>query len=156
MIKIEHCKICNNKIDHDEYFTNSDKSYYLCSEECADKIKDEDIYQIKYCIAYDECKQLNNLRQKCRFEEKYTGSRFNPYAPMPKHPNFCHPSEVSVIKSNVRLLNFVEESEKRATELNNETLKLTKDNVKLAKAMLIVSIVNLILICVQIYLQLFN
>ena len=68
----------------------------------------------------------------------------------------CHPSEVSVIKSNVRLLNFVEESEKRATELNNETLKLTKDNVKLAKAMLIVSIVNLILICVQIYLQIFN
>ena len=70
--------------------------------------------------------------------------------------DFCHPSEVSVIKSNVRLLNFVEESEKRATELNNETLKLTKDNVKLAKAMLIVSIVNLILICVQIYLQIFN
>ncbi|WP_296879032.1 hypothetical protein [uncultured Methanobrevibacter sp.] len=156
MIEIENCKICNNKIDPEEYFTNSDKSYYLCSEECADKIKDEDIYQIKYCIAYDECKQLNNLRQKCRFEEKYTGSRFNPYAPMPKHPNFCHPSEVSVIKSNVRLLNFVEESEKRATELNNETLKLTKDNVKLAKAMLIVSIVNLILICVQIYLQIFN
>ena len=143
MIEIENCKICNNKIDPEEYFTNSDKSYYLCSEECADKIKDEDIYQIKYCIAYDECKQ-------------YTSSGFNPYAPMPKHPNFCHPSEVSVIKSNVRLLNFVEESEKRATELNNETLKLTKDNVKLAKAMIIVSIVNLILICVQIYLQIFN
>ena len=52
MIETAKCKICNNKIDPDEYFTNKDKSYYLCSEECADKIKDEDIYhcQILYCL----------------------------------------------------------------------------------------------------------
>lgn len=35
MIETEKCKICNNKIDPDEYFTNHDESYYLCSEECA-------------------------------------------------------------------------------------------------------------------------
>ena len=40
MIETAKCKICNNKIDPDEYFTNSDESYYLCSEECADKIYD--------------------------------------------------------------------------------------------------------------------
>ena len=49
---------------------------------------------------------LNNLRKKCRFKEKYTGSGFNPYAPKPKYPEFCHPSEISVIKSNVKLFNF--------------------------------------------------
>lgn len=155
MIETEKCKICNNKIDPDEYFTNHDESYYLCSEECADKIKDEDIFHIKYCIAYNECNQLNNLRRMCTFEEKYNSSSLNPYSSLSKHPNFCHPSEVSVIKSNVKLLNFVEESEKRATELNNETLNLTKDNVKLAKAMFAVTIFNSILIIIQIYLQIF-
>ena len=111
---------------------------------------------VKYCIAYNECKQLNNLRRMCTFEEKYNDSSYNPYTSLPKHLNFCHPSEVSVIKSNVKLLNFVEESEKRATELNNETLKLTKDNIKLAKAMFAVTIFNSILIIIQIYLQIFH
>lgn len=91
----------------------------------------------------------------CIFKEKYERNSFNIYSTLSKHPSFCSPSEVSMIKSNVKLLNFVEESEKRATELNNETLILTKDNIKLAKAMLTVSIFNLVLIVVQIILQIF-
>lgn len=152
MSETETCKICNDKINPDHYFTNKSESYYICSEECADKIRDEELYQIQYCIAYDECDQLNNLRQMCIFEEKYTGG-FNLYSPLPKHPNFCSPSEVSMIKSSVKLLNFVKESEERATELNNETLKLTHDNIKLAKAMFAITIFNSILIIIQIYLQ---
>ena len=33
--------------------TNED--YYSCSEEHADKITDDEIWQVKYCIGYNEC-----------------------------------------------------------------------------------------------------
>lgn len=156
MEKIPTCKICNDEINPYDYFTNDTKSYYLCSEKCADEIINDDIYHIKYCDAYIECKQINNLRQSCKFKEKYTRSSFDSISPIPKSLQFCHPSQVSMIKSNVKLLKFVEESDKKSTEVNNKTLKLTTDNIKLAKAMLLVSVFNLILIIIQIFLQIFS
>lgn len=152
MPNLDKCAECNSLINKKNFYIGSNDKYY-CSSKCFAKSNnnDEGIH-IVYCVAYDACKQLNNTRSKCIFKENVSNN--NIWAPYtPKYPNFCESSEISMILSNVKLLNFVEEKEKNSAELNNKTLALTQDNVKLAKAMLIVSFINLFLIIIQICLQ---
>ena len=56
----------------------------------------------------------------------------------------------------MKLYNFVKESEEQSSKLNEETLNLTKFNVKLTKAMLALAAINAIGIIVQIWLQIFS
>ena len=63
------------------------------------------------------------------------------------------PAEVSQIISNAQLFNFVKRSEEASTQLNEESFNQNKTTKNLTWIMTGVSIVNLILICIQIYLQ---
>lgn len=152
MANLNKCAECNSLIDKENFYMASDKKSY-CSEECLEKSNNNNkIMHIQYCAAYDACKQLNNTRKKCIFKEEISND--NIWTSIVKeYPNFCKSSEIAMILSNVKLLNYVEEAENKSTKLNQKTLKLTKDNVKLAKAMLIVSLANLVFIIIQIGLQ---
>ena len=67
----------------------------------------------------------------------------------------CPPAEISIIRTNMKLYDFVKKSEEHSSKLNEETLELTKSNVRLAKVMLILTAVNVCGVIVQISLQLF-
>ena len=41
MIETVQCKVRNDKIDSNEYFTNVNEKYYLCSKDCTDKINNK-------------------------------------------------------------------------------------------------------------------
>lgn len=156
----EKCSICGDDIDEYAYYIIDDKKYYCC-EECAKKAIDEenfegDIWDIRFCPAYDYCYQLNNLRKMCKFKNNITEhkSPIDDIIPGKTHPNWCSPAEVSQIISNARLYNFVKKSEESSAQLNEESFNQNKTTKNLTWIMTGVSIVNLILICIQIYLQL--
>ena len=59
-----------NEIDEYAHYVNDDKQYYCC-EECVKKAIYKqnfkgNIWEIRFCPAYDYCKQLNNLRKMCK------------------------------------------------------------------------------------------
>lgn len=57
----------------------------------------------------------------------------------------CSPAQISIIRSNIKLFDFVKKTEEESSKLNQETLKHTRINTGLAVAMLITSVVNLII-----------
>ena len=155
----EKCSICGNKIDEYAYYVSDDKKYYCC-EECAEKaIKEksfkDNIWDIRFCPAHDYCKQLNNLRKMCKFKENITKKQSGMYELLhiKDNPNWCSPAEASQIISNARLYNFVKQSEESSSKLNEESFDQNKTTKDLTWIMTGVSIVNLILIALQIYLQ---
>ena len=92
----------------------------------------------------------------CKFKNNITEhkSPIDDIIPGKTHPNWCSPAEVSQIISNARLYNFVKKSEESSAQLNEESFNQNKTTKNLTWIMTGVSIVNLILICIQIYLQL--
>ncbi len=156
----KRCVICNSEISSYEFYMTEDKKQYFCSKECAEKRLNEynfmeSIVGCGFCPAYRYCKQLDNIRGKCTFKHKLTKNQFGDYhyPRLSESPSYCSPAEASQIISNVNLFNYVQKSEEQSAELNKSSLELNKSTYSLTKLMLFVSIANLILIVVQIYLQ---
>lgn len=145
-----YCSNCNSKIDKYDYYVNANKSRYFCSESCMKSIlynltEDDRIYNIRTCIGYDYCKQLGNLRNICVFNREISEDLYDPLR-IPKtsdYPNWCSPSEVSIIVGNMKLLDFIKKSEDESRKLNIESLKQNKLTNYLTWVMLFVSIANL-------------
>ena len=107
------------------------------------------------CGGYYDCEKLNNIYGRCRTSNEINFSQLG--SPILEIlPNRCPPAEISIIRTNMKLYNFVKQSEEQSSELNEETFNLTKFNVKLTKAMLVLAAINAIGIIVQIWLQIFS
>ena len=152
MITIEdNCEVCGNPIDSYEYWVKTDNNEYFCSEKCYKKIFDEDknskFVHVLMCPGYLDCERLNNIRDMCRHEHviRHSQSMFD-IPDMEILPKWCNPLELSLVRTTVRLYEFILDSEKKSDESNNEMLKLTKINVIMAGVMIFFTILNLILI----------
>lgn len=158
MNKIDsYCSNCKSKIDKYDYYITGDQSKYFCSENCMktilpDEKAYEGIYNIRTCKGYDYCKQLGNLREICVFEKKITKDIYDPLRPYKPsdYPNWCSPSEVSIIVGNMKLLDFIKKSEDESRKLTLESLKQNKLTNHLTWVMLIVSILNLVSVILEI------
>lgn len=152
MVKI--CTVCNSRIDEYDYYRTEDKKHLLCSEECVSLNSfQQDIFHVRKCSAYEYCDKLDDLRKMCVHTKKYES---HPLLNNPSdYPRFCSLGEVSNIISSVKLYEFVKKSEEEASILNKETLDVSKSNVRLAKVMLFVSVVNLVCVVFQIVLLFF-
>lgn len=154
------CSVCNSEINAYEFYMSEDKKQYFCSVDCAEQRLEESNFMetitgYGFCPAYRYCKQLDNIRGKCTFKHELTKSQFSA-SHIPRSyesPNYCSPAETSQIISNVKLFNYVKRSEEDSAELNKSSFELNKSTYSLTRVMLFVSIANLILIVVQIYLQ---
>lgn len=152
MQKIEiSCSICNSDINKSNFYITGDNSIYFCCEKCMKTFLDNadefnGIYNIKRCTGYNYCEKLGNIHENCIFKRKITKDLYDPLRKPEKSdfPNWCSPAEISMIVSNMNLLDFVEKSEKESTELNTKTLEQNKLTNKLTWIMLIVSVANLI------------
>ena len=153
------CEICGSEINSYDFYITEDKNSFFCSQDCCKEFymesNEENFVHASTCGGYYDCKRLNNISDRCRTFHKINFSPYN-ISPVDILPNRCFPAEISIIRTNMKLYDFVIESEKQSSKLNEETLKLTKSNVKLAKAMFAVTIFNSILILIQIYLQIFH
>lgn len=156
-IMVNYCKICGDEINENEFFTDSNKKYFLCSEECCKEYKkrtgEEDFIFASKCNGYDDCKELNNISDKCLIVDELQLS----YAgfPLGYKPVRCQSAELFIIRTNMKLYNFVKESEEKSSKLNEETLELAKTNIMLVRAMFKLTIVSVFLVFVQIILQFF-
>lgn len=151
MIEIdENCKICGKPIDSYDYWVTTDYKDYFCSENCYQKVYDSDedseFINISTCPGYSDCEQLNNIRNGCRYEQVITHPKSifdipTPFIP----PRWCSPVELSLVRTTVKLFDFISESEKESAKLNKKMLKLTRINVVLAIVMAFFTILNLII-----------
>lgn len=155
MIIIEEiCKICGQPINSYEYWVTTDYNDYFCSENCYQKVYDSDedseFIHVSTCPGYSDCEQLNNIRNGCRHEHVITHpeSIFDiPNIDIP--PRWCSPIELSLVRTTVKLYDFISDSEMKSTKLNEEMLTLTKINVVLAIVMTVFTILNLIIVFVK-------
>ena len=152
------CKICGSYINSYDFYETDDKTEFFCSQECCKKFYKEtnvnDFIHASTCGGYYDCKKLNNIDDRCRTFNKINFSPLG-FPPMDITPNRCPPAEISIIRTNMKLYDFVIKSEEESSRLNEETLELTKSNVKLAKTMLILTAANVCGVIVQIILQVF-
>ena len=145
------CSNCKSRINKYDYYITGDQSKIFCSENCMKSVLNEEkeysgIYNIRTCKGYDYCKQLGNLRNICVFKRKITKDLYDPLRPHKPsdYPNWCSPSEVSMIVGNMKLLDFIKKSEEESRELNQESLKQNKLTNYLTWVILAVSILNLV------------
>lgn len=152
------CKVCKSDIDSYDFFATEDMEEFFCSEDCCKKNYNEmgynDYRHISTCGGYYDCKKLNNISDMCQTDHEIHFSQMGMSTlDFPVHR--CPPAEISIIRTNMKLYDFVKKSEEHSSKLNEETLELTKSNVRLAKVMLILTAVNVCGVIVQISLQLF-
>ena len=154
----EVCSQCGGVISKFDFYLTPDKKYIFCSEDCCKEFYEEhneyDTFKdVDICPGYNDCKKFDNIREKCAYVGEID---FNP------HPgdyldntglsknlvtgNRCSPAQISIIRSNIKLFDFVKKTEEESSKLNQETLKLTRINTLLAVAMLITTVINLIII----------
>lgn len=149
------CKVCNAEIDSYDFFATDKMDMFFCSEDCCKEYYDEtgydDYRHVSTCGGYYDCEKLNNISDRCRTCHKINFSEFGVSLDFPV--NRCPPAEISIIRTNMKLFDFVKKSEEQSSKLNEETLELTKSNVRLAKVMLILTAVNVVGVIVQIILQ---
>ena len=155
--KDKKCKVCGSEINSYDFYVTDNQKEFFCSEDCCSDYFDETGYSdyIHYstCGGYYDCEKLNNIDGRCRTSNEINFSQFGPVLEF--LPHRCPPAEISIIRTNMKLYNFVKQSEEQSSKLNEETLNLTKFNVKLTKAMLVLAAINAIGIIVQIWLQIF-
>ena len=151
-------KICGSKINSYDFYVTDDKKEFFCSNDCCkeyhDKIGYSNYIHFSTCGGYYDCEKLNNIDDRCRSFNKINFSQMG-FSSIDVIPNRCPPAEISIIRTNMKLYDFVKKSEEQSSKLNEETLKLTKSNVKLAKVMLILTAVNVCGVIAQIILQIF-
>lgn len=151
------CKVCGSNIDSYDFYVTEDKTEFFCSYDCCEKFCEEtnvmDFIHASTCGGYYDCKKLNNIDGRCRTFNEINLDPLN--LNMDITPNRCPPAEISIIRTNMKLYDFVKKSEEQSSKLNEETLEFTKSNVRLAKVMLILTAVNVAGVIIQIGLQLF-
>lgn len=171
----EICPTCGEEIDDLNYFKlvytwgSEGFSKIFCSEDCCEKfrvakdIKLYNLFEVKKCPGYYDCKEIDNLRGKCVVKNQI--HKYSVWNNSTSNIDWCEASTVSLIRANLKLLHFVQDAEKNAEELNSKTLEinenveeLTSDTLKHTKimtcltiVMLVVSIFNLILFVLQIF-----
>lgn len=153
----EVCSQCGGVISKFDFYLTPDKKYRFCSEDCCKEFYEEhneyDTFKdVDICPGYNDCKKFDNIREKCAYVGEID---FNPYpgdylanTGLSKNlvtGNRCSPAQISIIRSNIKLFDFVKKTEEESSKLNQETLKHTRINTGLAVAMLITSVVNLII-----------
>lgn len=152
------CKICGSYINSYDFYVTDDKTEFFCSQECCKKFYNEtnvnDFIHESTCGGYYDCKKINNIDDRCKTSTKINFSHLG-FSTIDITPNRCPPAEISIIRTNMKLYEFVKKSEDESSRLNKETLELTKSNVKLAKAMLILTAANFCGVILQIVLQVF-
>ena len=157
--KDKKCKVCVSEINSYDFYVTDNQTEFFCSEDCCrdyfDKTGYSDYIHYSTCGGYYDCEKLNNIDGRCRTSNEINFSQFGSHV-LEILPNRCPPAEISIIRTNMKLYNFVKESEEQSSKLNEETLNLTKFNVKLTKAMLALAAINAIGIIVQIWLQIFS
>lgn len=142
------------KINSYEYWVTKNHEDYFCSEECYKKIYDEDMdsefIYISTCPGYKDCEKLNNIRRMCRIENTISHPKsqydFNLETPI----TWCNPAQLSIIRTNVKTYEFIVDSQEKTDSINKETIKLSKLNVILAFVMIGISLINLIVMIVNI------
>lgn len=153
-----HCSKCNSEINEYNYYITGDKSKIFCSEECMKSILYNEneyggIYNIQTCKGFDYCKQLGNLRNICVFNRKISKDLYDPLRlkKSSDYPNWCSPSEVSMIMGNMKLLDFIKKSEEDSRRFNLDSFNQVKLTNHLTWVMLFVSILNLIAVILEIF-----
>ena len=155
-MKGNKCKQCGEIPSEFEYYSTLDEKYIFCSEDCCEDFYEEhkeyDIFKdINICPGYYACKKFDNIRNMCihtyclRFGKAKYKNKMNFSNSIPKG-EWCSPAEVSIIKSNIKLFDFVKKTEDESSKLNKETLIHTRVNTILAVAMLFTSVINLVLL----------
>lgn len=157
--KDKKCKVCGSEINSYDFYVTDDQTEFLCSEDCCrdyfDKTGYSNYIHYSICGGYYDCEKLNNIDGRCRTSNEINFSQLgSPILEIP--PNRCPPAEISIIRTNMKLYNFVKQSEEQSSKLNEETLNLTKYNVHLTIVMLVLAALNFIGILVQICLQIYN
>lgn len=153
----EVCDQCGELTSEFDYYQTLDGEYIFCSKECCEEFYEEhneyDTFKdVDICPGYDDCKKFDNIRGMCAYVGEID---FNP---LPRDylsntglsknivtEKRCSPAQISIIRSNIKLFDFVKKTEEESSKLNQETLKHTRINTGLAVAMLITSVVNLII-----------
>ncbi|MDR3062946.1 MAG: hypothetical protein LBU40_02255 [Methanobrevibacter sp.] len=167
------CKCCGEELSNFKFFSleflseGSEENYFshFCSKECSENfvnkknIEKFKLYKISRCGGYEYCLKLGNLRNMCEEEKlikdniskKRDGLFFNSQLNHSSLIKWCEPAQISIITSSVKLLEYLEEFDKKSSELSNKTLDLnenmyeiSKDTLKHTKAMNILTIVILI------------
>jgi len=125
------------------------ESHGICSRDCADSLReglnntdDFRLYEVKRCVGYYDCERLDNLRGMCENKEEVGVSY--PFGLRPTALiRQCEPAQVGIIKSSLKLLDLMDDFDKKSTDLNNKMLKHTKSMNWLTKLILIITGVNL-------------
>lgn len=175
------CNFCKNELYEGEFFSlikyrDPEKLEGMeirddfCNEECINKFKElgendytgYHIYRISRCAAYNDCLNLNNLRNKCEDIElgkpKPATITRSPilgipdvHIPMPKMRFFCNPAEAGIVMATAKLMNLLDKFDKKYQESSNEMLEHSKNMNRLTKLILLFTLVNLVFLIVSIF-----
>lgn len=150
----EVCDRCGELTSEFDYYQTLDGEYIFCSKECCEEFYEEhneyDTFENEIlCPAYYDCEKFDNIRNMCIHTSKlrFGLAKLNlENSVVTNSVEWCSPADVTIIRSNIKLFDFVKKTEEESSKLNQETLKLTRINTLLAVAMLITSVINLIII----------
>ena len=174
------CNFCKKELDDGEFFSlikyrdpenlkGMEIRDDFCNERCINKFKDldetdyedYDIYRVSRCVAYNDCLNLNNLRNKCEDIElakpkpaTITRSPLgitNFHIPMPKMSFFCNPAEAGIVMASVKLMNLLDNFDKKYQESSNEMIEHSKNMNRLTKLILGFTLVNLVFLVISIF-----
>lgn len=149
----EVCSQCGEPINNFDYYLTLKGEYIFCSEDCCEEFYEEhneyDTFENEIlCPAYYDCEKFDNIRNMCIHTSKlrFGLAKLNlENSVVTNSVEWCSPADVTIIRSNIKLFDFVKKTEEESSKLNQETLKHTRINTGLAVAMLITSVVNLII-----------
>lgn len=154
--KDKKCKCCGSEINSYDFYVTADENNFFCSNDCCKdyfyRTGHSEYIHHSTCGGYYDCEKLNNIDDRCKISNNINFSSLG-FSSIDILPNRCPPAEISIIRTNMKLYNFVKQSEEQSSKLNEETLNLTEYDVKLTKAMLFLAVINAIGIIVQIWLQ---
>ena len=110
----ERYNMCYSKINHYKFFIMEEDNKFFCYQECCkdyyNKLHEEYFIYKFICSGYDECYELNNISERCKTEKKLNISQYG--FPQEFKQIRCSPSEISIIRTNMKLYNFVKQSDK--------------------------------------------
>lgn len=151
---------CRNELPEFEYIRlkkrvvgdEEPEEHGFCSIECAEQfLKEIDnaaeyrFYEVSRCPAYYYCEKIGNLRVGCEEEHRIEDENVGMFhIPELRPPPICRPAEAGLILATSRF-------DETSTQLNQQMLGHTKTMKSLTWAILGFTIVNLILISIQIY-----
>lgn len=149
---------CNNELPKFEYIRlklvvdNAEPEQHdFCSIACVEQFLEGrdnpdsfSYYEVSRCPAYYYCERLGNLRNGCEERHRIEEEIGMFQIPELRPPPICNPGEAGLILATSRF-------DETSTRLNQQMLERTITMKKLTWAILGFTIINLILIGIQIY-----